>query len=402
MDKEYEVEAESAFSATVREVAIEPADDYAAQIEGALPTESQDVILDPYGNVDSLERRKVIRATIVDNIDRSDRRVNITLAAQRRRRTEEWRDAAEYTLARLRGGEEARIYLDAAETWELFETLRDLYRISRSGEPSGERNVYVVRRGAEGGPNVPLQDILDLLSAGGEAIWEQIAETRPNIPLALALHKLHAVRAAAVEDFEQHMTAGDWTENHWQNFFSRNSWIFGHGLAYHILDTVQEQPHYGGLSVTGRGDQRGDFLAATRANIKFTVLVEIKRADTNLVKREPYRRNVYGPSDELTGGVAQLLANCRTWVVEGARQDDNRDTLEGEDIYTYEPKGILVIGNTEEIAGDRYKCASFESFRRTLKNPEVLTFDEVLERAKFLVNYEEQTTELPSVADGLP
>jgi hypothetical protein len=404
MDKEYEIKVESPFKAELHEVVIEPVDQASEGFGDALPSEATTVVIDPNDDMGTHEFRRVIRANIVDNLDRSQRRVNITLVAQRRKRSEEWRDAAEYTLANLRGGEEARIYLDAAETWELFETLQDLYKISRSGEPSGERNVYIVRRGADGKRSVPVQDIIDLLSEGSEEVWEQVTTLRPNIPLALALHKMHAVRAEAVAEFEQHMANGDWDEGDWQNFFGRNPWIFGHGLAYHILDTVQEQANYGGQTLTGRGGQRGDFLTATRAEIKFTVLVEIKRPDTRLMKRDQYRNKVYGISDELAGGVGQLQSNCRNWVIEGARQDENREILEDQDIYTYEPKGILVIGCTSELANDRNKRASFELFRRNLNNPEILTFDELLSRAKFMISHdmEQQKTHKQSDAGDAP
>lgn len=41
-------------------------------------------------------------------------------------------------------------------------------------------------------------------------------------------------------------------ENHWQDFFETNKWIFGYGLNYVIL-RVTEQPHVGGTQVSGKG-----------------------------------------------------------------------------------------------------------------------------------------------------
>ena len=53
-------------------------------------------------------------------------------------------------------------------------------------------------------------------------------------------------------------------ENWWQDFFERNTWIFGYGLKYQILKSVQSQPQYGGRNVTGKGTEKGDFLGDER------------------------------------------------------------------------------------------------------------------------------------------
>ena len=82
--------------------------------------------------------------------------------------------------------------------------------------------------------------------------------------------------------------------------------------------------------------------------------------------------------------MSQLQSNCRTWVVEGSRQDENREVLRQAGIETCEPKGILVIGNTEQLDGDINRRMTFELFRRNLHNPEVITYDELLSRAELL------------------
>jgi hypothetical protein len=134
---------------------------------------------------------------------------------------------------------------------------------------------------------------------------------------------------------------------------------------------------------------------ATAANAKFTVLVEIKRPDTMLVGNT-YRNKVHLIGEDVIGGVAQLQSNCRTWATEGASQPDNRDELEGAGIFTFDPKGILVVGNTKQL-NDRHKRATFQLFRRQLQNPEILTFDELLERARLVVAVEADRTQLARI-----
>lgn len=43
-----------------------------------------------------------------------------------------------------------------------------------------------------------------------------------------------------------------------------------------------------------------------------------------------------------------------------------------------------MIGNTKELK-TREEIETFETFRNSISNPEIITFDELFERAKFIV-----------------
>lgn len=218
-----------------------------------------------------------------------------------------------------------------------------------------------------------------------EEVWNDLSQSNPDLVTRLSWAKIHANRAVAPAEFEQAINDVSKDETWWQNFFSNNKWIFGYGLNYQIQHAVQEQPNYGGINVTGSGGQRGDFLQRTAANVGFTVLMEIKKPVTALLHSTQHRNGAWRASDELSGGVAQLQTNSLTWEVEGSRTNDNRDGVEDrQNAFTVHPKSILIIGNTSQL-DTRDKKSSFELFRRNLKNPEVLTFDELLERARFIV-----------------
>ena len=57
----------------------------------------------------------------------------------------------------------------------------------------------------------------------------------------------------------------------------------------------------------------------------------------------------------------------------------------GENVYSVEPRSFLVVGNTTELQGNDDKIACFELYRRNIRSPEILTFDELLHRARFIV-----------------
>ena len=113
------------------------------------------------------------------------------------------------------------------------------------------------------------------------------------MPDVLAHKRLWSIRNATVEEFKTHLQQGDWLEPQWQRFFKNNTWIFGYGLSYRFLHIIEGRPSLGGKNLTGKGAQEGDYLLSTEAETRFTVLVEIKRPEADLVTDKKYRnRNI--------------------------------------------------------------------------------------------------------------
>jgi len=219
--------------------------------------------------------------------------------------------------------------------------------------------------------------------------WSTLSSESPDTATALADSRIQQMRRESLAKFQELMINDKTSEADWQAFFEANKWVFGLGLRYQILKINQAQPHYGGEAVDGKGDQRGDFLTHSQAKAKYTCLVEIKKHTTELLGKK-YRNGAYSASEELSGAVAQVQANCAKWEIEGSRSDENRDKM--GDIHTVQPKGLVVIGNTAELEDDREKWSSFERFRRNTLNPEIITFDELLERARFIVDGDKEDT----------
>ena len=179
-------------------------------------------------------------------------------------------------------------------------------------------------------------------------------------------------------------------ERDWQTFFDQNKWIFGYGLNYVIIK-IAGQPHVGGGTVSGAGVQKADFLGVTVGDVRFTVLVEIKTPKTLLLRGEGEVRNgAWGLSQELTDSLVQTQANIDRWNREGARSEENRARLEDQGVYTVKPKGIVVIGSLSELKDNRHKLQTFERFRKSIHDIEILTFDEIYERARYIVDHSGQ------------
>jgi hypothetical protein len=183
-------------------------------------------------------------------------------------------------------------------------------------------------------------------------------------------------------------------EGVWQRFFEENTWIFGYGLSYIFLghlagDGLEHVVR--GYSVAGEG-KRVDALMKTRALVSSLCFVEIKRHDTPLLQSDPYRSGCYAPSDELAGGVVQVQGTLQVaaeHLANFVEPKDEQGNPTGERLYNYQPRSFLIVGCLEEFVGPRgvneNRFRSFELFRRNVLSPEILTFDELLERARYIV-----------------
>ena len=127
---------------------------------------------------------------------------------------------------------------------------------------------------------------------------------------------------------------------------------------------------------------------ATEADERFTVLIEIKRPDSPIfnesASERSYRNGVPGFSTEFANAISQVQINARTWEVQGSRRDEDSEVLSQTHIRTIAPRSILVFGHTKELL-DLPRRNSFELFRRHMGSPDVVTFDELLSRARFIV-----------------
>jgi len=187
-------------------------------------------------------------------------------------------------------------------------------------------------------------------------------------------------------------------ESVWQKFFEKNPWIFGYGLSYIHLSTLDDkklEQVVHGHTVSEHG-KRVDALLRTRGVISSLCFAEIKTHKTALLQTKPYRSGCWAPSNELAGGVSQVQGTVAL-ATESIRTKltvtDAVGNPTGEEAFNYIPKSFMVVGSLQEfmsengINQERYR--SFELFRRNMSSPEIITFDELYERARFIVEQHE-------------
>ncbi|WP_299950688.1 Shedu immune nuclease family protein [Hyphomonas sp. BRH_c22] len=201
------------------------------------------------------------------------------------------------------------------------------------------------------------------------------------------------------EYFEaQRALIGGSAERVWQNFFEQNTWIFGYGLSYQFLSALDGrklEQIVSGVSVSTVG-KRIDGLLKTKGALEALCFVEIKTHESPLLKENFYRTGAWVPSEHLAGGVSQLQATVRAaskLLQEHFEAVDREGNPTGELLHNISPGSFLVVGKLSEFETENgpnlQKYASFEDYRRSLIRPTVLTFDELYERASYIVEHAE-------------
>ena len=165
----------------------------------------------------------------------------------------------------------------------------------------------------------------------------------------------------------------------WQQFFEQNAWILAQ-LFHSPLMFFQGKKYLGGKGIDDHGGQYADFLYQNEIT-ENVAIVEIKTPVKPLVGKQ--YRQTYEISDELSGGINQLLKQ-KTELMR------NYNTL-----YTQAAKGgapfnanniecILVIGNVGALPQEKQEV--FDTYRNELRSVCVIGFDELLRRIDNLLS----------------
>jgi len=174
-------------------------------------------------------------------------------------------------------------------------------------------------------------------------------------------------------------------EKVWQYFFEKNEWIFGYGLDYRYQKILQTEIRLSDAELDGTNTVIGDYLLGDNF---FTTFIELKKPTTPLFGNKSNRSNSWKLSNDLIESVSQILEHKASGLV----RLDKSQYVNGEPLNqkSYDSKVILIIGDWKELDKAKttlekdVKKKTFELFRRDSRNVEILTFDELYERAHFI------------------
>ena len=226
------------------------------------------------------------------------------------------------------------------------------------------------------GENAALQDKdQEALLKAFEQNTRAIADGKPE-KLAKLQGDIELVTLERFIERYEGMAKRNASESSWQILFNENPFILGLVFGYPIIK-VQDQASVGGRKLSGSGDKIADFLVKNSLTDN-AAIIEIKKPQTKLIRKNRYREGVYPPTNDLSASIAQTLDQKYQFQSQIAQIKHNSNI---DDIESYSVNCCLVIGTTPSEKDQR---KSFELFRRNSKDVEVVTFDELLEKLRQL------------------
>jgi hypothetical protein len=195
-----------------------------------------------------------------------------------------------------------------------------------------------------------------------------------------------------------HLGAGE--EAIWHHFLKNNDWILGLNVDIKFIRDFYDEQKVGLENSQGVGSPKADLLGIS----DYTTLIELKHSNTEIFKKEKTskgRANTWDFSSDFIEGISQCLGqknslekafDSKVFVNEEMLRVDKQKTL------NFDPKTVFIIGNRKRefphdgIDYHYVKSQTFELFRRNIRNVDIITFDELFERAYHIV-YSEKVSE---------
>ncbi len=180
----------------------------------------------------------------------------------------------------------------------------------------------------------------------------------------------------------------------WHHFLKENNWLLGINLDIRFIEDFTDEVSVGNPGTDNRDNPKVDLMGLS----DYTVLVELKTPSTNIFttqKTSDARAGTWSFTQAFIEGFSQCLAQKSYWDKESKGKDLVKDgeVLSQEHIRTVDPKTIYIVGDkkrempTSSIEKNTHiKRDTFERFRRNNRNVEILTYDELYERAYFILN----------------
>jgi len=165
-------------------------------------------------------------------------------------------------------------------------------------------------------------------------------------------------------------------EEFWQTtVFKENQWILAQ-IFSSPCTIFDEKAYVGGKDLGNKGGNLCDFIYQNKLS-QNVALIEIKTPCTDIIGRK--YRGTYSLSDELSGAVNQVL-NYRDKLTKDYYSIFRNSSTSFE---VFNPKCVVIIGKMSLLEPDQ--IGTFENFRNSMNNVEIIAFDELYQKIKDLI-----------------
>lgn len=339
----------------------------------------------------------VFLPTVVNNPANPRASIRGTFVYQRKNHGGEWQDFEHLDLTRLKAGEWVKLELKSQEVLDLLDGVIPLYKLHEEfGVPYGRKEFVLAEKDSVGlieaivRDEDALQEVLRRtdLSAVLECIrklarlgnLQEVSERLGTLDID-SLEQLSAAAGIATLRKVQAI----WEENEdnpdeefWQQTLHDYSWVISQIFASPVV-ILGQKVYVGGKSLENQGGKVADFIyqKTLTGNV---VLIEIKTPQTTLVGHK-YRNGVYSIDQSLTGTINQVLF----YKDEFLKNFFSLWARDGRTDSVVNPKCVVIAGSLQNDLSNAEKMASFEAFRRELRDVELITFDELFNKVGVLL-----------------
>lgn len=166
-------------------------------------------------------------------------------------------------------------------------------------------------------------------------------------------------------------------EAYWQQLFKENPYVLSQLFSVPVV-FLGDNAYVGGMNIDRQDAKFVDYLYATDSS-NDAILVELKTPVTKLLGSR-YRKGVFRPSPELSGSIVQALDYRR----ELSRNVQSLLKETDKKIDLFNPRCVVVAGDAATELDTEAKRRSFELYRSSLKDLEIVTYDELFKKAEVL------------------
>lgn len=165
------------------------------------------------------------------------------------------------------------------------------------------------------------------------------------------------------------------SEIFWHNLLKQYSWLLSLIINEPVI-IVEDEAYIGGKSIQNKKGNVIDFIYQNKLSENLA-LIEIKTPQTKIIGKQ--YRNTFSLSNEIIGSINQLLSYKDHF-------QKNFYTLNSTSNINFKlisPSSYLIIGNQENLSYEQKEC--FELFRKNLNGISIITFDELFEKAFYIL-----------------
>lgn len=337
---------------------------------------------------------------LVENSKNEEESIGGYLVCQKKSLNEKWEDINDLSIKNLKVGEWTKFNIELGEMLNLIkyaDKLKEIYENDKSLKRIKQKHLIVLDENldqneieqfnefAKDNPDavnnlkklltskIDCEEILNVINSNPQLLDNIPEKLDDNNSLKLYNDlKLKFINPNYLRD---KLKVDD--EEYWQKLFTENP-----NILFSIIPAVGQiickKPYMGGKAINNSGGTISDFVY--KCGTRNLSIIEIKKPTTKLIDGK-YRNEVFSPSTELSSAIVQLRKQKDSLLKDYYSKKINSEK-QGVKFEAYDPKTYLIIGDSSQL--NESELESFELFRNSLKDIEIITFSEIIEKLSLI------------------